>query len=695
MKKLLLIGGLVLCLCSFTIAQKIQSPEKLKTPRRTEIGKTVLPLNTKVKAPAAKYEISRNNSRNASVVELTTVVNFITDDYGERAYRFATKETGRKEDGSTGFAVVYNAFSNEDNMGDYSYMYTTNSVDWEADNLAYIYDEASFPRGVALNAFVHGNDEDGIYTSYLTSPVTKQNFNFGDFAVGSALLGEDVDNQRMDPNLLYNPDENEIYNNQVNWAFQIKDRVFGVYRNMDFELEPSGESAYLNYRDQLILVKGKWNNETKVVDYEQKKLNTPEGMFDKVGPYWMHQPVFTADGQIGYVVGVHSAPEDDQNTDKYFYIWRTEDGGDTWSEEPQIKSFTGSEVLPLLKDLIPNSDVYDEIIARNPSQAAASYSSPEDLVWYKGFDYNMNIDKNGELHLFVYFNMMYASEQEGYINYGLGPNSQVLAHIYTSENGTKWNSQPIQMGESIRLYFLAGEDGFMRFGYTLGHTPKIITNEDQDKLVFVWTDTHVDWEAESVNVVNTNPIIFGAIYDLNKKKFIEQSAGKLNDYGISVVELSKNTPADTKAFSIETPFTFIQNNSFAEIPIAYSNFANDDPENFSYREPRIINYLSGAKLDLGKVGLNDNISESLDFKLSQNVPNPCSGITKIGVDLTNESDVMLEIVNMKGQKVIQMSKEKNIGHCEFNVNVSQLSAGVYFYTVKCGEKQLVKKMVVE
>ena len=89
-------------------------------------------------------------------------------------------------------------------------------------------------------------------------------------------------------------------------------------------------------------------------------------------------------------------------------------------------------------------------------------------------------------------------------------------------------------------------------------------------------------------------------------------------------------------------------------------------------------------------------SNSTLFEVSQNIPNPASEITSIEVKVEKASTINLVVTNMLGQQVYAVSsavgnQQKHV----FNVDVSDYSKGVYFYTVTAENKSVTNKMVVE
>jgi len=97
---------------------------------------------------------------------------------------------------------------------------------------------------------------------------------------------------------------------------------------------------------------------------------------------------------------------------------------------------------------------------------------------------------------------------------------------------------------------------------------------------------------------------------------------------------------------------------------------------------------------------SDNPLLSIPNALHQNSPNPFNPETKIGFDLSADSQVNLEIYNMKGQKVRQLiCSQLSVGQHSVvwngkDDNNKTVSSGIYFYKIKAGEFQSARKMLL-
>ncbi|MDP8232276.1 MAG: T9SS type A sorting domain-containing protein [Candidatus Zophobacter franzmannii] len=87
-------------------------------------------------------------------------------------------------------------------------------------------------------------------------------------------------------------------------------------------------------------------------------------------------------------------------------------------------------------------------------------------------------------------------------------------------------------------------------------------------------------------------------------------------------------------------------------------------------------------------------------ELGNNYPNPFNPTTTISYNIANESDVKLEVYNIRGQKVTTVVNERmQPGYHSViwdgkDKHNKQVSSGVYFYRLKADHKTLTKKMML-
>ena len=108
----------------------------------------------------------------------------------------------------------------------------------------------------------------------------------------------------------------------------------------------------------------------------------------------------------------------------------------------------------------------------------------------------------------------------------------------------------------------------------------------------------------------------------------------------------------------------------------------------------------GSLTDITRVTSIDDVVETSANRLFGNYPNPFNPITTISFELAKESQVSIDIFNIKGQKVKSLVNTKMNGGRHSVVwngtddNETSVGTGVYLYRLKAGEYQSVKRMML-
>lgn len=83
------------------------------------------------------------------------------------------------------------------------------------------------------------------------------------------------------------------------------------------------------------------------------------------------------------------------------------------------------------------------------------------------------------------------------------------------------------------------------------------------------------------------------------------------------------------------------------------------------------------------------------LSVSQNYPNPANAYTMFNFVTPSNNEVELTITNMVGQQVDAINfGTQTAGDHTVRINTSKFQNGIYFYTVKCGDQEVTKKMIV-
>jgi len=83
------------------------------------------------------------------------------------------------------------------------------------------------------------------------------------------------------------------------------------------------------------------------------------------------------------------------------------------------------------------------------------------------------------------------------------------------------------------------------------------------------------------------------------------------------------------------------------------------------------------------------------FSLSQNYPNPFNPVTKIAFSIPRAGNVTLKVFNIAGKEVASLINEyKSEGNYEAVFNGSELSSGIYFYSLTANGVTITKRLML-
>lgn len=91
----------------------------------------------------------------------------------------------------------------------------------------------------------------------------------------------------------------------------------------------------------------------------------------------------------------------------------------------------------------------------------------------------------------------------------------------------------------------------------------------------------------------------------------------------------------------------------------------------------------------------DQFSVPHEYSLSQNFPNPFNPSTVINYQLPLTNHVLIKIYDVLGREVQTLvNEDKAAGRYSVEFNASKLSSGVYFYSIRAGNYNAVRKMML-
>ncbi|MDP2722506.1 MAG: T9SS type A sorting domain-containing protein [Bacteroidales bacterium] len=502
---------------------------------------------------------------------------------------------------------------------------------------------ARYPQGAIINPEGNTDPANAYYTYFACTLDQSNGGSWGGYGYGSNVLNE------TDP-----PAPSQVNLTTGGGYYRlIPDALTVTTKGVSWYVEPSTDysTGSSEYSGELIVGKGEIVD--GAIEYEESLIEfmAPlEGINDcKIA--------FGPDGMTGYILIMTDGASDPLPFTSYHpALLKTTDGGATWSNPIQVQ-FGGVDGIEAIKyywtdELIESLDAYEPGFNR-------------DEVWYNmGFHSDIVVDEYGNPHI---TGLLTVASADGWY-----PSAGAMAtwHIYSDNGGTSWNAQALY----DNLFFDGAIGDIFQY-----NRPYASSTLDGHYLFFSWIDTDFDGAEE-----NINPNIFVVGYDVEDHFYTDvYNVTRLTSFWYSAFygSMAQYVFADLN----ETEQIWN-----CEIPFMLTEFTvpGDDTKEMNFW------YINGFTMSM-PVGIEENINTTANFSVAQNTPNPAVNNTSILVTTETGGDLNLKVSNVLGQVVYQETTSNSaLGHT-FNVNVSDLESGIYFYTVKLGKKSITKKMLVK
>jgi hypothetical protein len=90
----------------------------------------------------------------------------------------------------------------------------------------------------------------------------------------------------------------------------------------------------------------------------------------------------------------------------------------------------------------------------------------------------------------------------------------------------------------------------------------------------------------------------------------------------------------------------------------------------------------------------EEVAGGEEIQLHQNRPNPWNGATVIPFEIPGPGEVTLHITNALGEEIHMMTNEFAAGKQQFTISNDSWPQGLYYYTIRFGDTQLTKTMLI-
>lgn len=378
----------------------------------------------------------------------------------------------------------------------------------------------------------------------------------------------------------------------------------------------------------------------------------PEGNGNFANMAW------SKDGSVGYMMNIGVDSRAGEIKGYYPILHKSVDQGTTW----QLVDYFDFSVFP---------DVFDNIwsITSDPNVAVPAFQEAD-----------MVVDGDNNLHIMALCKGQYSQDLDS------------LGYTYMYENGSIFEFSLEQGGEWF-CHFVAHPQtrdvSAENSPYVTSPPPNVgwdmrlqaSRTDDGSKVFAVWTDT--DWALwQMTDSINLYPDVMAWGRDVNTN-------------GNTTVK-NITTLSDTWGlcyFMFVSPVT-IDEAGVYDIPVRSSDI---NTSNLNADLPVAHYYIQGVTfLEEEFIHVGGQEAPKANGIAIANYPNPFTGITKIDIKLEKSSPVSIVVNSLTGQQVSSVNYGvMGAGSQTLTFDASNLTSGIYFYTVTIGDQKATNKMVVK
>ncbi|MCB9235731.1 MAG: T9SS type A sorting domain-containing protein [Bacteroidia bacterium] len=446
------------------------------------------------------------------------------------------------------------------------------------------------------------------------------------------------------------------------------------------------DAAYSGNGDSIYVYKGTYSNND--VSWGRSHALAPNhytgnnnGSPVMVGP----NMEFSPDGTVGWIAWLGDLVGGHDSLLSPCFIKST-DGGVTWGDTSAYE--VDLRNIPWIYDSLTSFWVNIDSVTGDTVPAGSGNPTC-------GFDFDLTVDNNGNPHLVVIIGNGTSPGGDPPAYSIFSGINKFIADIYSSDGGTTWDATYLAPILTFRGEFGTPDDQGALLN--MDNVCQASRTPDGTRIFFSWvdSDTSVIGFGESDNLAPNLRIASKRITDGKQTCWKRITDGdQIWDGKIMYPMMSPEVLSATSG-----------NRHY--LPLVYFNMVNNDqlgPTEFlyigndaqilesDYMDPATLNLQFGAECSPVFVGNLDPIPAGIGFT---SFPNPTSGDATVRFNLEKQSDIEIDLLNLYGQKIMDVAQGTFAqGRHDILVNTSSLSDGVYFYSLRVGDKLYSNKMVV-
>ncbi|NCA84194.1 MAG: T9SS type A sorting domain-containing protein [Clostridia bacterium] len=529
----------------------------------------------------------------------------------------------------------------------------------------YYADAARYPNHGIYNP-IGNTDPDNAWITFFAANIDKSNdpAGWGGYSYGIASIGDPADTTK---NLRSSRPQEGVYQ-EIPEGYC----VTSLGDVWVADLNKNWTSGALVYEGEMIINHGTWSDVENDFVYEEIIFDCPVQPGSTVPAY--QKVEFSPDGMTGYILVLADNGSVEISTGQSLYpiLWRTTDGGQTWSDAIPV-ALAGEDGIPAVQNYLSDEEIAELFVAPVPAR--------EEIPFTTAFDCEISVDKFGNPHIAVVVGVT-GSDVYSILS-GISPSSRYLftaMFLLSSDNlGEEGSWSAYELGRPVSFRGNFGD-------LTEDNRIQISRNHEGSKMFVAWLDTDSTLANE-----NIAPDIWARGIDVVNHLMTGDGTGQDKPTNVTF-----GSEATFEAYMFAMGNEVFENSGSYTIPFAYQQMNPANPAEavqFKYIQDFMF-----TDSDFTVVGIDDELPvvKAQTVQVSQSRPNPAADVVRFDVTLPQQASVAITVTNLMGQTVKFIpARTLQAGVNTLAIGVNDLTSGVYFYTVDDGVNSITKKMVVK